>query len=228
MWLPPEDRTHFRAQIISLLRRMDETRNKLGGLGGWVVAGVGIGGIRGWRSAEWMILGEETTRFEHFYYYFYYLRAQKLKTSPGSADAPTELKCPDPWYIMHQPLRRPWPEGDINFTYITDVIQPNELRLHHVGRKHTQKSGCAQGEDKHRFCALAPLASALTSWNRSWELNPACLHALAGDLSRGGGGVGEGVHYLVTILYLQIKCSQHCGWCCFPPLLYHLPTSWAR
>lgn len=82
-----------------------------------------------------------------------------------------------------------------------------------------------RGEDKHRFCALAPLASALTGWNRSWELNPACLHALAGDLSL-GGGVGEGVHYLVTILYLQRPVTD-CGWCCFPPLPYHLPTSWA-
>lgn len=109
MRLPPEDRTRFRAQIISLLRRMDETRNKPGGgEGGW---GAGEDG-----GPEVSLPGG-TTRFELQPLPVSHaltdsdecsrptarIHGREAKTSPTSADTPTELRVRTPDTLCIRP-----------------------------------------------------------------------------------------------------------------------------
>lgn len=52
--------------------------------------------------------------------------------------------------------------GDINFTYIKDVIHSNELRLYRVGTKHTgntQGSYTTHNKDKYHYAARPAFAA---------------------------------------------------------------------
>lgn len=113
MRLPPVDRTHFRAQIIVLLRRMDETRNNPGEgeVSGWMGGGAGEDG--GYEVS----LAEGTTHFELQPLPILYvltdsnecsrlterIHKRAAKTSPACADAPTELSVRTPDTLCIRP-----------------------------------------------------------------------------------------------------------------------------